>query len=78
MIGLSLTLYFVINIIIAIILWLAVVKDSNLSTIGYFLAMILLGLFIIGVLLVAFLIAILMGASYNLGDYVEKKLKEAF
>ena len=78
MLGISLVLYFAINFIIAIILWLAVLKDANLSALGYFLAMILLGLFIVGALLVLFLIAILTGASYNLGGYIEKKLKEAF
>ena len=78
MLGLSLTLYFFVNIVIAIVLWFAVLKDSKLSALGYFLAMLLLGLFIIGALLILFVIAILTGASYNLGGYIETKLNEAF
>ena len=78
MLGLTLGLYFCINIAIALILWFAVLKGAGLSTMGYFLTMTLLGVVIIGILLVLFIIALLMGASYNFGGYMERKLKEVF
>jgi len=78
MLGMSIVLYLLVNLILAFILWFAGIRDTEISTFGYFLAMLLFGLFIIMILLILFIVAILTGASYNFGGYIERKMKEVF
>jgi hypothetical protein len=66
--------YFIANLILAILLWLYAMP-KGISPTGFFLMMILFGLILIFVLLVLLLFAVLAGASYNLGEIVEKFFK---
>lgn len=63
-------LYFGFNLVFLILLWLAA-KPKEISFIGYFIMMLLVGLPILILLLVLFAVALVGGASYNLGDTIE-------
>ena len=72
----TLLLYFGVNTILALILWFAGIRETKVSVLGFFLAMVIFGVPILILLCVAFLIAILTGASYNFGTYLEGKFKK--
>jgi len=72
-----LLLYFGANIALGVILWLAV-RPTKVSVLGYSLFMLFLGVLVVVFFLIFFVIALLSGATYNLGDIVESKLREIF
>jgi len=68
--------YFLINLVIAILLWFAVLP-KDISTVGYFLMMLLFGiplLILLGIWLIIILVTLGVGigsqASYNVGDKI--------
>jgi hypothetical protein len=67
-----LALYFGINILLAGVLWFGLgLKSTSVSTIGFLLAVILLGLPILCILLIMFAIVLIAGATYNFGDFLQ-------
>lgn len=76
--------YFIINILVAVILWFAVLPD-DVSPFGYFLAMLLFGIPIM-ILLFIWLLTILITlgigigstATYNVGDRIGEFFKKIF
>ena len=74
-----LAMYFGINALLAVVLWITLgLKNVQISGIGFFLVVILLGLPILCILLITFAIVLLAGATYDLGDYLQhffKKIK---
>jgi len=70
-------LYFGINILLAVILWFTLgLKNSQVSTVGFFLVIILLGLPILCVLLIMFAIVLIAGATYDFGDFLQNFFKK--
>jgi len=64
-------IYFGVNLALALVIWLALLP-TRISPIGYFLMMLFLGVIIVAALLIAFVILLAAGATYNLGDIIEK------
>jgi hypothetical protein len=76
--------YFLINLIIAIILWFAVLP-KDISVVGYFLMMILFGIplvILLGIWLIIILVTLGVGvgsqATYNLGDKIGEFFEKIF
>jgi len=70
----ALLLYFVINAVLALILWWAV--RPKVSRLGYALMMLLLGLPVLVLIVAMFAVVFLGGASYNFGEATETWLRK--